>query len=260
MRSFFAALVFLTLWTSSALACTDDVPCPLGDRSYHIKEPEGWDGVSPLPVLMHFHGWKRQGTLIVKHSRIAGATVPRGVLLVAPNGDNATWNFWSADTPDVPFAEAVLADVAARYPIDPEQIYISGYSFGSAMAWRFTCERGNGVQALLAIAGTLRQDTQCPEAPKEVRHVHGLSDTVMDFPMGPGGDTSYPVQLWRNQFDCGEGVAAGQWRVSERDLFTRTTWDCPKGRVTLDLHDRGHFIPVGWIAQQLDELMPEPSG
>lgn len=256
-------LAFFLLFAAPAFSevpCHGETACQLGERSYHVLEPDGWDGKSPLPVLLHFHGWKRQGDLIVKHGRIAGATQKRGVLLLAPNGQERTWNFWGPETPDVSFAAAVIEDAASRYPIDRDQIFVSGYSYGGAMAWRYVCQNGTGVAALLAVAGTLGQDESCPEAPKEVRHVHGLSDTVMTFPMGPGGDTTYPVALWRQAYECAQGVPGGNWQVTEHDQFTRTTWrDCNSGGpVTLDLHARGHFIPRGWIARQLDELMDLP--
>ncbi|PWE32529.1 polyhydroxybutyrate depolymerase [Maritimibacter sp. 55A14] len=239
--------------------CHAEIPCPLGERSYHVKEPDNWDGVTPLPVLLHFHGWQRQGTLIVKHARISGATRRRGVLLLAPNGARRTWNFWTAGTEDVTFAAAVLEDAAKRYPIDRDRIYVSGYSYGSAMAWRFACQRGAGVAALLAVSGTLDQTEDCPEAPREVRHVHGTSDTVMDFPFGPGGDRTRPVALWRREMGCGAGEAQGAWRITEHDFFRRTVWEgCAGGRMVLDVHARGHFIPRGWIARQLDELLGRP--
>lgn len=261
-------LAYLTLMTSGTglaaqpAACVDQTPCQIGERSYHVREPDDWDGVTPMPVLLHFHGWKRQGTLTVRHSRIAGATRTRGVLLLGPNGLGGSWNFRNGPSGDVAFARAVIEDAARRYPIDRKQIYISGYSFGSAMAWRFVCEDGADVRALLAVAGTLRQDEDCATAPAIVRHVHGLSDRVMDFPMGPGGDTLYPVSLWRDRLACaGPGAAAGDWSVTPGDTFSRTTWTaCSQGaEVTLDLHPRGHFIPVGWIARQLDELLSPPS-
>ncbi|GAW34046.1 alpha/beta hydrolase family protein [Roseovarius sp. A-2] len=240
-------------------ACHAEVPCPLGARSYHVKEPDEWDGTSSLPVLLHFHGWMRQGTLIVKHGRISGATRRRGVLLLAPNGQGKTWDFWTDQTDDVAFASAVIEDAAKRYPIDRSRIYVSGYSYGSAMAWRYACESGNGVAALLAVSGTLRQDETCPEAPGEVRHVHGTSDTVMDFPFGPNGETTGPVRLWRARMGCsGAGQSVGEWSITEHDTFARTTWDCAEGRIALDVHGRGHFIPRGWIARQLDELLDLP--
>ncbi len=238
--------------------CGLDRPCLLEGRSYHLLEPDGWDGQEPLPVLLHFHGWMRQGDLIVRHQRIASATRKRGVLLVAPNGVGRTWNFWQSATGDVPFAAAVIEDVAKRYPIDRNHLYVSGYSYGGAMAWRYVCQNGADVAALLAISGSLQQDSHCPQSPSEVRHVHGLADTVMDFPMGPGGDTQYPVALWRAHYACAEGRAAGAWQARSFLTFQRTRWECDGGRVTLDIHPGGHFIPHGWIARQLDELLGLP--
>ena len=238
MRRFILALL-ITLSgpaIASGAECHEDVPCFVGDRSYHIKAPDNWDGVTPLPVLMHFHGWMRQGTLIVKHGRISGATRRRGVVLLAPNGRGKTWDFWSSDTPDVDFAAAVIEDAARRYPIDKEQIFVSGYSYGAAMAWRYVCENGDGVAALLAVAGTLSQTESCPQAPREVRHVHGKTDTVMDFPIGPGGDGAYPVALWRQKMFCSGGVDLGTWKITRHDVFARTIWDnCESGRVVFQV-------------------------
>ncbi|MGI9368093.1 MAG: alpha/beta hydrolase family esterase [Ruegeria sp.] len=256
-------LIFLLLTATPALAegpqspgCHGDTPCELGARSYHVLEPDGWDGQSPLPVLMHFHGWARQGNVVVNHQRIADSTRRRGVLLVAPNGRRKTWDFWTADTDDVDFANRVLADVSNRYPVDPDHIYVSGYSYGSAMAWRYACQSGNGTAALLAIAGTIHQTETCPQGPVQVRHVHGLKDTVMDFPFGPDGDTTYPVALWRQKYHCQTATPRGEWSVVPFLTLSRVEWtDCVQGRVTLDIHPGGHFIPHGWIGRQLDELL-----
>jgi len=240
-----------------AQPCQGPTACTLDDRSYHIRFPDDWDGETPLPILLHFHGWGRQGDLIVKHQRISGHTRRRGVLLIAPNGNGRTWDFWDDDTDDVAFAAAVIEDVAKRFPIDRDQIYVSGYSYGAAMAWRYVCENGNGVAALLAVSGSIRQTEDCPQGPREVRHVHGFADTVMDFPMGPGGDETYPVALWRRQFDCGLGHKSDPWGARDFLTFDRRVWDdCSGGhKVTLDLHPGGHFIPHGWIGWQLDQLM-----
>lgn len=252
LRALFLALTL----AAPALACTDQTPCEIGDRSYHVKEPDGWNGIDPMPVLLHFHGWQRQGTLIVQHQRISGATRRRGVLLVAPNGLGRSWDFWAPTTRDIPFTRSVLEDVKARYPVLEDQIYVSGYSWGSNMAWRFVCNDGADVAALLAISGTLPQSETCPTAPREVRQVYGLNDQVLDFPLGPGGDTTYPVKLWRDKLGCSDATQLGNWKQVSFLTLTRTTWeDCAKGFVSLDIHPGGHFIPHGWIARQLDELL-----
>lgn len=264
MRFLLSLCVFVTATAAQAMgpwkeACHAAVACTLGDRSYHVLAPDGWDGQSPLPVLLHFHGWARQGDVVVSHQRIAGATRRRGVLLVAPNGLRRSWTFWHPQTRDVPFAAQVLEDVATRYPIDRARLYVSGYSYGGAMAWRYVCENGEGVTALLAVAGSISQSETCPAAPREVRHVHGLDDAVMTFPLGADGDGHFPVALWRARFECGEGRLQGEWQARSWLTFTRTVWDtCAEGRVTLDIHPGGHFIPHGWIARQLDELLGLP--
>jgi len=194
----FIALALLSAAPRPALAapdCVDQTPCQLGDRSYHVKVPDDWDGVTPMPVMLHF-------------------------------------------------------------PIDRSQIFVSGYSWGSAMAWRYACENGNGVRALLAVAGTLDQDETCETMPAEVRHTHGLRDTVLDYPYGPDGDALYPVALWRRTLGCAEPTGTDSYATTEKDQFSRTIWaDCEAGKVVFDQHPRGHFIPRGWFAKQLDELL-----
>ncbi len=239
--------------------CTGQTVCPVGTRGYHALPPDDWDGTSKLPVLLHFHGWKRQGTLIVRHGRIAGATRKTGVLLLAPNGLGRSWDFWTSETDDVQFALDVLADAARRWPIDESRIFVSGYSWGSSMAWRFTCHQGDRVAALLAIGGTLNDQREaCGTGPVNVRHVHGLADTVLDFPFGPDGEETYPVMLWRQKNDClDEPSRIDDWAVPGKYDFKRYVWEsCGSQKsVILDVHKRGHFIPIGWIRKQLNELL-----
>lgn len=237
------------------LACTGQTACKLGERSYHVREPAEWDGKSALPVLIHFHGWSRQGTLVVRHSRIAVGAVARHALLVAPNGLNKTWAFYQRQSPDTRFAKAILEDLADRYPIDTDRIFVSGYSWGANMAWRFACDAGDEIAALLAVSGALSQTEPCKVAPAEVRQVFGLDDSVLRFPMGPDGDQTYPVALWRRLLNCAEGVAEGQWNARPFLTFERTSWDCEDGRVVLDVHPGGHFIPHDWIPLQVGELL-----
>ncbi|MEL6947057.1 MAG: CocE/NonD family hydrolase [Pseudomonadota bacterium] len=237
-------------------SCLGPVPCVLDNRSYHVLEPEGWDGKTPLPVLLHFHGWGRQGTLIVKHSRIAGATKERGVLLVAPNGQGLTWRFRTANSPDVAFADAVIADIARRWPIDRAQIFVSGYSYGGAMAWRYACHSKTRLKAVFAVSGTASLRGDGCVRPVTLHHVHGTRDTVLPYPFGPGGAVEGAVAYWRAHNRCAETVSKKEiWKAVPILTFTRHVWrDCASGfDVVLDVHPRGHFIPRFWIARQLDD-------
>lgn len=254
-------LLFSSILSASATEPADcglDIPCELNGRSFHARVPDGWDGKTPLPVLMHFHGWGRQGKLIMKHSRIAGATSKMGVLLLAPNGNGRSWSFWNEDTDDVPFASAVLDDAAKRWPIDTSKIFVSGYSYGSAMAWRFACGQGAVVNTLLAISGTLPDQSEDCTAPVNIRHVHGTKDGVMGYPFGPEGDVEHAVALWRARNGCDDGPdSKTPWQAVKILPFLRHSWTkCRSGKtVMLDVHKRGHFIPRFWIARQLEDLL-----
>lgn len=256
----FLALLFGAFNAPAVLACTDQTACTLDGRTYHVREPDTWDGESALPVLLHFHGWGRDGALIVRHNRISTLAVADDVLVLAPTGRGGTWDFRREGSRDSVFARAVIEDAAARYPIDPDRIYVSGYSFGSYMAWRFVCDDGADIAALLAVAGSFPPDAPCAQAPRSVRQVYGLGDQVLDFPYGPNGETDTPIALWRTRFGCAPedaGTSFGAWNARDFLTFERREWSCAGGDIILDLHPGGHFIPHDWIPLQVEELLSQ---
>ena len=259
-------VIFTFLGTTSppinkaqAQDCIGSTPCPVGDRSYHVLPPDKWDGVTPLPILIHFHGWGRQGTVPLNHKHIGQETRKRNVLLIAPNGLGKSWDFWRPGSRDTHFTKTILNDVEKRYPVDRSKLFVSGYSWGSSMAWRFSCEAGDQVAVLLGISGTFYdQSENCDTGPVEVRHVHGLKDTVMDFPFGPNGEETGPVRMWQRINGCRpEPGEVSKWQTSQ--TYTRYQWhECSSGKtVLLDVHKGGHWIARGWLARQLDELLSD---
>ena len=251
---------FALLLPAAVNACEGLEECALDGRSYHVVPPDGWDGATPLPIHLHFHGWARQGQVPVQSPRTGGAARAAGALFVAPDGLNRTWAFRRADSPDSAFAAAVLADVAAKYPTDGRLI-VSGYSWGGLMAARFACDAGAKVDALLLIAGAFRPGIECDgPMPERVSHVHGTTDTVLDFPYGPGGDDTYAVELWRQKAGCAGGPdRVFDWSAVEWLTIERHEWDCPGGLVTMDVHSASHLIPRGWVARHLSEVLDGPA-
>ena len=153
------------------------------------------------------------------------------------------------------FAGAVLADVAARYPVEGQPLVVSGYSWGALMAARFACATERRIDALLLVAGALPPGTPCAHPPARVSHVHGTDDTVLDFPYGPAGEDVAAVALWHGALGCGAEARAFEWRAVSWLAFARHEWDCPGGRVTMDVHPAGHLIPRGWFARLLRETV-----
>ncbi|WP_350335671.1 alpha/beta hydrolase family esterase [Coralliovum pocilloporae] len=258
------AIAFSGFLSSPAIADTSDrcegnQACQIKDRSYHVRAPKGWDGKTPLPVLLYFHGWGRTGLNPINNPKVGGATDSNNVLLVAPNGIRRSWDFWDYDSRDTPFVDKVLADVSARWPIDRKRIFISGYSYGAAMAWRLACERGSEFAGYLSIAGTLwrQNDIQCAGGPVNLAHVHGLRDNVMDLPTGTDGDPLNGIALWRRINQC-EGRPD---QIEETGTFTCYAWSsCGSGkRTSACFHKSGHLIPKGWLNATLKQVLREPA-
>jgi polyhydroxybutyrate depolymerase len=246
-------VLLFALLASPALACGGADPCEVDGRTYRAQAPEGWDGQSPLPVLLHFHGWGRQGVNVIRNDRVAGAASSNGMLLLAPDGLGKSWSFWrSGEDRDVAFSDAVLADAARRWPIDPAGIYISGFSYGAAMAARVACARGDRYAGYLLIAGTLwdQTDADCAPGPLRLWQVHGLRDTVMDLPI-QGGDPAYAVALWRRA----NGPDAA--REETTGIFTCRHWSAARGETRLCLHRFGHMIPKDWLSYALPQILAE---
>ena len=150
----------------------------------------------------------------------------------------------------------MIEDAASRWNIDQSRIFVSGFSYGGAMAWRLACDKGAVAAKFLPIAGSLwsGDGADCAE-PVRISHVHGLKDTVMDFPFGPNGEEEAAVSLWleRNQCDAAP---------DEREkvgVFTCRRWAaCGTGTpVELCTHPWGHMIPKSWLSYALAQALGE---
>ena len=231
-----------------ALACGGAETCSLGTREYHALPPPDWDGVSPLPVLLHFHGWGRRSSGVIKNSRIADAAAKAGALLLAPQGRGRSWRFWQGGSDDSDFALDVIDDAAKQWPIDRDRVAVSGFSYGGAMAWRMACDKGNVVKSYLPIAGSLPDPDQSCAGPVNLTHVHGLKDTVMDYPFGPNGEAEGAVSLWLAENQC---AASPDIRTTEGPFMCHYWTSCTGPPITLCTHEGGHYIPKTWLADHL---------
>jgi polyhydroxybutyrate depolymerase len=187
---------------------------------------------------------------VIGNKRIVGATDANGVLLLAPDGIGKSWSFWNENPRDIAFAEAVLEDAAQHWPIDPDRVYVSGFSYGSAMAWALACDSGDKYAGFLGIAGTLSSITRrdCATGPFTLRQVHGAKDTVMRPPWGQN------VGTWSKALSLSGCTNS---TTTDAGRYRRETWtNCADGHsIQLDTHKGGHWIPKGWLDAQLRDLL-----
>jgi hypothetical protein len=165
-------------------------------RKYYTTMPMGYnpDPNKPYPVIFWGPGCGATGP---EGSTVSGASYINQILYVqmlSVTGCFQAGKQGTADSPDGPYFDQMLAEVEAHYCIDKGKVFAAGTSSGAWMANFLGCTRGNVIRGIAADSGGLQHD-------------HGTCTggaAAMEFP----GDTTSAVV---NGFDIGVGPA--------RDLF-----------------------------------------
>jgi polyhydroxybutyrate depolymerase len=267
------ALGFNASNAAERMACGEDSACEIPGGSYYLALPESWDGNSPLPAVVFFHGHRSTGRSILRGAvRTVFATA--GYAIIAPNGQirpGADYRYWPARPQedeardDVAFALGVVDDVARQIPLDRDRILVSGFSAGGSMAWMIACYQGGIFKAYVSVAGALRRpvpEGECPGGPARLLHFHGFADAQVPLE-GRGirdwhqGDVFESLALLRATNGCRSNPHA----IEAGDPFSCRVWNgCASGaEVRFCLHDGGHGLPKGWAKASKDwfERLPK---
>lgn len=236
--------------------CGPDAPCTIDGGSYHMLVPENVE--QNAPALVFFHGHNATGQMIFRggiRSDFAGA----GYVVIAPNGTpiqgRSTLRWAGRDggvRDDVAFTLDVIKDAAKRVSIDPDRIYVAGFSAGGSMAWLMACKAADRFAGFASISGALRQpnDTiNCPNAPVRFLHIHGFADNQVPFE-GRAIRDWHQGSLWDS---LSLARAANQCRshpdsIDIADPFRCREWgaSCSNGAIKFCEHDGAHGLPRGW--------------
>lgn len=168
LRLILAAIVLLA--AVPAIACDVATPCEIGSGRYYVRPPVGWDGKSPLPVAVYFHGYRGSGAETMAHEALGLALSKAGVLLVAADGLNGTWTIegrLSSGRDDIAYVKDVLSDLRKRFPVDERRLVATGFSAGGFMVWQIACQAGGLFAAYAPLSGAFLDPVpeRCPTGP-----------------------------------------------------------------------------------------------
>jgi len=263
-----AALLVLPLTTTDAQEvlqpCGDEIRCEIALGGYYLVLPEGWDGITALPIALYFHGWNATGLASLSNEALVSGFVDRGWAFVAADGQNRTWAHQGSpahrhpDTRDeISYVRQIVEDLDQRLPI--ELRLATGFSQGGSMVWDVACQRPDLFDGFAPVAGAFWEPLpeHCTPGPRLLRHIHGTSDSVVPMEGRSIGDR------WR-QGDVGASWdllqdAAGcendaEFVRSRQDGLVCQRWGSCSSASSLDLclHEGGHVRPAGWIEATLD--------
>lgn len=234
-------------------------PCVVDGGSYQVRKPGGEDGAEPMPLLLFLHGYRGSAAAVLSDPAIAPVAARAGMLLVAPEGRNATWSHVGSPSrarDDVAFLRAVVADVKRRWPVDPRLVVAAGFSQGGSMVWDLACYGAAGFTAFLPFSGGFWEPlpTSCPAGPVNLRHVHGTADPVVPMTgrtirnVFRQGDVLRGMAVWRRVDRCHEHPD----RTDRAEGLTCETWSsCAEGTLQLCLYPGGHDMEAAWLVEGL---------
>lgn len=186
-------------------------------RPQYFAVPPGYDG-SPTPLLVLLHGYDPldgSGLESFWHNSVLNGAMARGWLYLRPSGLSDTLNpashFWNAtdaccdkqdrNVDDVSYLRSLIDRISLDYNIDPDRIYVIGYSNGGFMAHRLACDMSDRLAAVISINGAQWLDpAKCtPTSPVSVLEIHSRDDEFVDY--DGGGPLKYEEALYPSAHD-----------------------------------------------------------
>jgi polyhydroxybutyrate depolymerase len=144
-----ASSVAASTTTTVAPDCAPNRPAPAAlpaytfrygshDRSYLLSLPHDYDGRSAHPLVLDFAGFAGTKESQEAFTQMGAKATARGFVVVTPDalGNPRQWNEFgfANQADDFGFVDALVADLEHRLCIDPDRVYASGHSNGSAFA------------------------------------------------------------------------------------------------------------------------------
>ena len=240
---------------AAAAACgAAQTPCEVGLGQYYALAP---DDRPPAGAVIFLHGYQGSGRGVLARTNLVQAVHDAGYLLIAPHGRGGTWNHVGSpaghDRDEIAFLAQVRRDAVRRFALAGKPLLAAGFSQGASMVWDVACYDAQGYTAFAAVAGAFWQPLPdgCPASGIALTHIHGRGDTVVPLegrPIGGQwrqGDTLRGLALIKRHNGC---PATPDRRTRDGALACSHWTTCARGRLRMCLHDGGHAMKPGWIA------------
>ena len=206
-------------------------------RTYLVHIPPDYNPQIALPLVVVIHGAFDTAGGMEKFSGFSDLANRENFIVMYPNGMGIFgflqhWNAGhccgkaaSDKVDDVGFVAAAIEDVIALLKIDPDRIYMVGFSNGGMLTYRFAAERGDLLAAVAPLAASIggQPSEEEPEwripdpiQPLSVISLHGLADDDITYEGGVslhrGGTRTYwsvekSIDFWVSHNGCNPKAA-----------------------------------------------------
>ena len=174
-------------------------------RTYLLHVPASYDGQSPVPLVLNFHGLLKSGSYQQDYTGMSDKADLEGFIVAYPDGIESSWNAGFCCPPattlgidDVGFARDLVAAISQEYCIDPDRVYATGSSNGGMLSHRLGCEAADVFAAIAPASAYIAVDDCAPIRPVPVIQTQGTADPVV-----PYWTAKVSNEFWADNNQCG---------------------------------------------------------
>ena len=255
-------------------------------RTYLVHVPPNYSPKKPLPLVVVIHGAFDTAAGMEKYSTFSDLADRESFIVMYPNGMGifGLFQHWNAghccgkaandDVDDVGFIAAAITDVRVRLQIDPNRIYMVGFSNGGMLAYRFAAERGDILAAVAPLAASIggRPSEDAPQwripdpvKPLSVITIHGMADDDIVYEGGVslhrGGTRTFwsvneSIDFWVRHNGCHPNAAATELNHGHVRIHTWGACSNDTEVVLYLMENWGHVWPGRYFTAELEEEDP----
>jgi len=130
------------------------------ERSYALYSPDGSDTPKPLVLVLHGAGGDAVHMMQISRGSWNRIAQDEGWLVAYPEAIDTMWDTGGGiiserlarRTDDPTFLAAVIDDIAARHPVDPSRIFLTGFSRGAQTSFVVACRLEGRIRAIASVA------------------------------------------------------------------------------------------------------------
>jgi polyhydroxybutyrate depolymerase len=255
-------------------------------RTYHVHLPPYALDRGDLPLVVVVHGAFDTAAGMERYTGFSDIADREGFIVLYPNGIGilGLLQHWNAGhccgkaahdgIDDVGFVAAAIQEVTDRFPVNPQKIYMVGFSNGGMFTYRFAAERGEllaGAAALAASVNSVVVGDSRPQAPPDPATpvpmiiIHGKDDTDVPYSGSPSQRGGTPriywsvdesVRTWRVRNGCRPSPQTSQ--LFSGAVQVKRWSDCRSGAAVLlyTIDGWGHVWPGPYFTDALEEGNP----
>ena len=195
-------------------------------RTYRVYRPSTVDPNAPAPLVLILHGNGSTGDDMANTTQFDITADSHAFIAVYPDGIEKSWNgdFCCEPAPtlgvdDLAFLNALIPQLEHDYTVDKKRVFMTGFSSGAIMAYRYACQGAVPVRATAPVAGAMLLTETCnPKQPTSLLAINGTADGEVPYQGGhllPGASANDQIvppapsvaALWAQLNKCSAAVS-----------------------------------------------------